>query len=155
MNPEQLKAYKREKSRLFNANLRELRLKDKEKKQTADQQDNNNQPFKKVEPNKRLRPLNPDTRERNPATRQGNNQDDNQADELSLEDLMDIYETLDTKLDLLETKLETIIESKFETIIESKLDLLETKLETIIENKLYEPLDKLENNQPQPSIFFA
>jgi len=47
MNPEQLKAYKREKSRLFNANLRELRLKDKEKKQTADQQDNNNQPFKK------------------------------------------------------------------------------------------------------------
>jgi len=147
MNPEQLKAYKREKSRLFNANLRELRLKDKEKKQTADQQDNNNQPFKKVEPNKRLRPLNPDTRERNPATRQGNNQDDNQADELSLEDLMDIYETLDTKLDLLETKLETIIDTK--------LDLLETKLDTIMENKLYEPLDKLGNNQPQPSIFFA
>jgi len=57
---------------------------------------------------------------------------------------MDIYETLDTKLDLLETKLETIIDTK--------LDLLETKLDTIMENKLYEPLDKLGNNQPQPSI---
>jgi len=124
MNPEELKAYKREKSRLFNANLRELRLKDKEKKQTADQQDNNNQP-----------------------TRQGNNQDDNQADELSLEDLMDIYETLDTKLDLLETKLETIIDTK--------LDIIETKLETIIENKLYEPLEKNQPIKQSPSIFFA
>ena len=130
MNPEQLKAYKREKSRLFNANLRELRLKDK-----ANQLFQKVEP--KVEPNKRLRPLNPDTRERNPATRQGNNQDDNQADELSLEDLMDIYETLDTKLDLIESKLKT------------KLDIIETKLDK---------LDKLETNQPikqPPSIFFA
>ena len=134
MNPEELKAYKREKSRLFNANLRELRLKDKEKKQTADQQGNNNQPFKKVEPK----------------TRQGNNQDDNQ-DELSIQDLMDIYETLDTKLDL--------IESKLETIIDTKLDLIETKLETIIETKLENVVRErnpvLETNQPQPSIFFA
>ena len=135
MNPEQLKAYKREKSRLFNANLRELRLKDKEKKQTADQQGNNNQPFKKVEPK----------------TRQGTAQDTNQEDELSLQDLMDIYETLDTKLDLLETKLETIIDTK--------LDLIETKLETIIETKLENVVRErnpvLETNQPQPSIFFA
>ena len=112
MNPEELKAYKREKSRLFNANLRELRLKDKEKKQTADQQ--------------------PDNQDDNQGNLQDDNQDDNQDDVLSLQDLMDIFETLDTKL-----------------------DLLETKLETIIENKLYEPLDKLGNNQPQPSIFFA
>jgi len=54
MNPEQLKEYKREKSKKFNANLRELRLKDKEKKRTADQQ--------------------PD----NQGTAQGSNQDDNQ-----------------------------------------------------------------------------
>ncbi len=56
---------------------------------------------------------------------------------------MDIYETLDTKLDL--------IESKLETIIDTKLDLIDNKLETIMENKL-------EKNQPikqQPSIFFA
>ena len=134
MNPEQLKAYKREKSRLFNANLRDLRLKDKEKKRTADQQPNNQGTAQ--------------------GTAQGSNQDDNQdnqEDELTLQDLMDIFETLDTKLDIIQNKLETIIETKLETIIDTKLDLLETKLETIIENKLYEPLEK---NQP-PSIFFA
>ena len=113
MNPEQLKEYKREKSKKFNANLRELRLKDKA-----------NQLFQKVEPK-----VEPNKRQDD---NQDNLQDNLQDDVLSLEDLMDIYETLDTKL-----------------------DLLETKLETIIENKLYEPLDKLENNQPQPSIFFA
>ena len=137
MNPEQLKAYKREKSRLFNAHLKSLRLKDKENKKTADQQPDN----------------------------QGNLQD-NQEDELTLQDLADIFETLDTKLDIIQNKLETIIETKletiidtkldliesnFETIIDTKLDIIETKLETIIENKLYEPLEK---NQP-PSIFFA
>jgi len=56
---------------------------------------------------------------------------------------MDIYETLDTKMD--------IIQNKLETIMENKLDLIDNKLETIMENKL-------ENNQPikqQPSIFFA
>ena len=133
MNPEQLKAYKREKSRQFNANLRELRLKDKARQ---------GNPQGNLQGNLQ-------------GNNQGSNQGNNQADELSLQDLMDIYETLDTKLELIETKLETIIESKFETIIESKLDLLETKLDTIMENKLYEPLDKLGNNQPQPSIFFA
>jgi len=91
MNPEQLKEYKREKSKKFNANLRELRLKDKEKKRTADQQ--------------------PDNQGTAQGTAQGSNQDDNQPDnqdnlqdELSLQDVMDI---LDTKLDLIETKLET------------------------------------------------
>jgi len=41
MNPEQLKEYKRENTKNYNANLRELRLKDKEKKRTADQQPDN------------------------------------------------------------------------------------------------------------------
>jgi len=107
MNPDQLKAYKREKSRIFNAKMRDLRLEDKEKKRTTDQQ--------------------PD----NQSNLQGNNQS-NQPDELTLQDLMDIYETLDTKMDIIQNKLETIIENKLE--------------------------NKLENNQPinrQPSIFFA
>ena len=111
MNPEQLKEYKREKSKKFNANLRELRLKDKEKKRTADQQ--------------------PD----NQGTAQGSNQDDNQdnqEDELTLQDLMDIFETLDTKT-----------------------DIIQNKLETIIENKLYEPLEKNQPIKQSPSIFFA
>jgi len=107
MNPDQLKAYKREKSRIFNAKMRDLRLEDKKKKRTTDQQ--------------------PD----NQSNLQGNNQS-NQPDELTLQDLMDIYETLDTKMDIIQNKLETIIENKLE--------------------------NKLENNQPinrQPSIFFA
>ena len=107
MNPDQLRAYKIQKSRAFNAKSRELRLRDKEKKQTADQQGN----------------------------LQGNQPDDN----LTLQDLMDIFSTLDTKLDLLESKLEIKIDNKLESIIETKL---ETKLET---NTLL----------PQPSIFFA
>ena len=42
MSPEELRAYKRDKSRLFNAHLKALRLKDKEnKKRIADQQDGN------------------------------------------------------------------------------------------------------------------
>jgi hypothetical protein len=133
MNPDQLREYKREKSRQYNAKNRELRLQDKARQgnlQGTAQDDNQDD---------------------NQGNLQGSNQGNNQ-DELSLQDVMDI---LDTKMDIIQNKLETIIESNFETIIESKLDLLETKLETIMENKLYEPLDKLENNQPQPSIFFA
>ena len=127
MNPEQLKEYKREKSKKFNANLRELRLKDKARQgnlQGSKQDDN-----------------------------QPDNQD-NQEDELTLQDLMDIFETLDTKLEIIETKLVTKLENKLYELLD-KLDIMENKLETIIENKLYEPL---ENNQPikqQPSIFFA
>jgi hypothetical protein len=152
MNPEQLKEYKREKSKKFNANLRELRLKDKARQGNLqgskqddnqpdnqdDNQGNNNQPFKKVEPK----------------TRQGNNQPDNQDDVLSLQDLMDIFETLDTKLEIIETKLVTKLENKLYELLD-KLDIMENKLETIMENKLE---TKLETNQPikqQPSIFFA
>ena len=121
MNPDQLRAYKIQKSRAFNAKSRELRLRDKEKKQTADQQGN----------------------------LQGNQPDDN----LTLQDLMDIYETLDTKMDIVQTKLETIMETKMYETLDTKLDLIQTKLETIIETKLE---TKLETNQPQPnSIFFA
>ena len=120
MNSEELRAYKRDKSKKFNAHLRDLRLRDKENKQTADQQ--------------------------------GNTID--KQDELSLQDVMDIFETLDTKLEIIETKLVTKLENKLYELLD-KLDIMENKLETIIENKLYEPL---ENNQPikqQPSIFFA
>ena len=123
MNADQLKAYKREKSRLFNAKMRDLRLRDKENKQPADQQ--------------------PD------------NQPDNQPDELSLQDVMDIFETLDTKLDLIQTKLETIMENKLYETLDTKMDLIDNKLETIIETKLE---TKLDTNQPinrLPSIFFA
>jgi len=74
MNPDQLRAYKIQKSRAFNAKSRELRLKEKENKKIADQQ--------------------PD------------NTIDQQPDEPSLQDVMDIFETLDTKLDLIQTKLD-------------------------------------------------
>ena len=130
MNPDQLKAYKREKSRIFNAKMRDLGLEDKEKKRTTDQQ--------------------PD----NQSNLQGNNQS-NQPDELTLQDLMDIYETLDTKMDIIQNKLETIMENKLYETLDTKMDIIQNKLETIIENKLE---NKLENNQPinrQPSIFFA
>ena len=123
MNPEQLKAYKREKSRQFNANLRELRLKDKARQ---------GNPQGNLQGNLQ-------------GNNQGSNQGNNQADELSLQDLMDIYETLDTKLELIETKLETIIETKLENKLYELLDKLD-KLDKF---------DKLENKQPQPSIFFA
>jgi len=120
MNPDQLKAYKNQKSRLFNAKMRDLRLKDKENKKIADQQGN----------------------------LQGN-----QPNELSLQDLLDIFSTLDTKMDIIQTKLETIMETKMYETLDTKLDLIQTKLETIIETKLE---TKLETNQPQPnSIFFA
>ena len=126
MNPDQLKAYKREKSRLFNENTRQLRL--REKKRIADQQDNT-------------------------IDKQDDQQPDDKQDELSLQDLLDIFSTLDTKMDIIQTKLETIMETKMYETLDTKLDLIQTKLETIIETKLE---TKLETNQPQPnSIFFA
>ena len=134
MNPDQLKEYKREKSKKFNANLRELRLKDKEKKRTADQQPDNQ--------GSKQGTAQGTAQGSNQGNLQGSNQG-NQPDGLTLQDLMDIYETLDTKMD--------IIQNKLETIMENKLDLIDNKLETIMENKL-------ETNQPikqQPSIFFA
>ncbi len=89
MNADQLKAYKREKSRLFNAKMRDLRLRDKENKQPADQQPDNTI---------------------------------DKQDELSLQDVMDIFETLDTKLDIIQTKLETIMENKLYETLDTKMD---------------------------------
>ena len=121
MNSQELKAYKRDKSKKFNAHLRQLRLKDKEKKRISDQQPDNTI---------------------------------DKQDELSLQDVMDIFETLDTKLDLIQTKLETIMENKLYETLDTKMDLIDNKLESIIETKLE---TKLETNTllPQPSIFFA
>ena len=81
MNSQELRQYKRDKSKKFNAHLRDLRL--KEKKRISD-----NQP--------------PDKQD---------NTIDKQPDNLTLQDLMDIFSTLDTKLDLLESKLETKLEN--------------------------------------------
>ncbi len=128
MNAEELRQYKRDKSKKFNAHLRDLRL--KEKKRIAD-----NQPDQQ-----------PDQQPDNTIDKQ---------DELSLQDVMDIFETLDTKLDLIQTKLETIMENKLYETLDTKMDLIDNKLETIIENKLE---TKLDTNQPinrLPSIFFA
>ena len=130
MNADQLKAYKRDKSKKFNAHLRDLRL--REKKRISD-----NQPDKQ------------DDQQDNTIDQQPDEQDDN----LTLQDLMDIFSTLDTKMDIIQTKLETIMETKMYETLDTKLDLIQTKLETIIETKLE---TKLETNQPQPnSIFFA
>ena len=92
MNADQLKAYKRDKSKKFNAHLRDLRL--KEKKRIADQQDNT-------------------------IDKQDDQQPDDKQDELSLQDLMDIYETLDTKMNIIQNKLENIMENKLENKLET------------------------------------
>ena len=106
MNADQLKAYKRDKSKKFNAHLRDLRL--KEKKRISDNQ--------------------PDQQDNTI-----DKQDDEQPDELSLQDLLDIFSTLENKLDLIENKLESIIETKISE-------------ETF---KTNQPINRL------PSIFFA
>ena len=142
MNPEQLKEYKREKSKKFNANLRELRLKDKEKKRTADQQPDNQGSKQGTAQGTAQGSNQGNLQGSNQGNLQGSNQG-NQPDGLTLQDLMDIYETLDTKMD--------IIQNKLETIMENKLDLIDNKLETIMENKL----EKKQPIKQQPSIFFA
>jgi len=133
MNPIELRAYKRDKSKKFNAHLRDLRL--KEKKRIADQQ--------------------PDNQEDNLQRNQEDNLQRNQEDNLSLQDLMDIYETLENKLDLIDNKLETIMENKLYETLDTKMDIIQNKLETIMENKLE---NKLEPNTLLPQfkpIFFA
>ena len=127
MNADQLKAYKRDKSKKFNAHLRDLRL--KEKKRIADNQ--------------------PDQQPDNQGTAQGN-----QPDELSLQDLMDIYETLDTKMDIIQNKLENKLENKIDELF-NRLDTIESIIETKLETKLE---NKLETNTLLPQfkpIFFA
>ncbi len=128
MNSQELRQYKRDKSKKFNAHLRDLRL--KEKKRIAD-----NQPDQQ-----------PDQQDDNTVDKQ---------DELSLQDVMDIFSTLDTKLDLIQTKLETIMENKLYETLDTKMDLIDNKLESIIETKLE---TKLETNTLLPQfkpIFFA
>ncbi len=95
MNPDQLKAYKRDKSKKFNAHLRDLRL--KEKKRIADNQ--------------------PDQQD-NTIDNTIDKQDDDQPDNLTLQDLMDIYETLDTKLDLIQNKLENQVGKQDRRIVQ-------------------------------------
>ena len=115
MNSSELREYKREKSKKFNAHLRQLRLKEKENKKIADQEPDNQQP-----------------------------------DELTLQDLMDIFSTLDTKLDLIQTKLETKLENKIDELF-NRLDTIESIIETKLETKL-------ETNTLLPQfkpIFFA
>ena len=120
MNSQELKAYKRDKSKKFNAHLRDLRL--KEKKRIADNQQDNT------------------------IDKQDDQQPDDKQDELSLQDVMDIFETLDTKLDLIQTKLENKIDELF-----NRLDTIESIIETKLETKL-------ETNTLLPQfkpIFFA
>jgi hypothetical protein len=127
MNSSELREYKRDKSKKFNENMRQLRLQDKARQgnlQGSKQDDN--QP------------------------------DDNQPDNLTLQDLMDIFETLDTKMDIIQNKLETIMENKLYETLDTKMDIIQNKLETIIETKISE--ETFKTNQPinrQPSIFFA
>ena len=116
MNSQELRQYKRDKSKKFNAHLRDLRLKDKE-----------NQLFQKVESKVEPNQIQPD-----------NLQDDN----LTIQDVMDIFSTLDTKLDLIQTKLENKLENKIDELF-NRLDtiesIIETKLETKLETKQPQP----------------
>jgi len=140
MNAEQLKIYKREKSRQFNANLRALRLKDKAKKQkrTGDT-DSDDETLERT------------NQEHLKMILKGNLQDkqaDPQADQgdgLTLADLLFKIEDLETKLDeLLETKLDEIL---------NKLDIMETIIEPKLETR--QPLKPFERQpfQLQHSVF--
>ena len=107
INPEQLKAYKRQKSRQFNANLKSLRLKEKAKNQTETI----------------------DNTIDNTIDQQYNtiNQQEKQDDKLSLEDLFVKIEELETKFDEMLNKL-NIIETKMGTKSQTNLDtIIETK----------------------------
>ena len=119
MNPEQLKAYKRQKSRQFNANLKSLRLKEKAKNQTETI----------------------DNTIDNTIDQQYNtiNQQEKQDDKLSLEDLFVKIEELETNNS---SKIDELLETKFDEML-NKLNIIETKmgtksqtnLDTIIETK--------------------
>jgi len=104
MNAEELKAYKREKSRQFNANLKSLRLKEKAKNQDQqdDRQDDNrlDDMLVKIEQNH-----------------------SSKIDEL----LNNVDELLETKFDEMLNKL-NIIENKIGTKSQTNLDtIIETK----------------------------
>jgi|AntRauTorckE5430_2_1112549.scaffolds.fasta_scaffold11500_1 DNA repair exonuclease SbcCD ATPase subunit len=106
MNPEQLKEYKREKSRKFNANLRELRLKDKA-----------NQPLDEPKNNQKV--LERDD-ERNPVIERIENKIDELNDNV---ERIDIAE-LNDKVEQLETKIDELMNtmSVIEAVIESKME---------------------------------
>jgi len=100
MNADELKAYKKEKSRQFNAKSRELRLKEKAKNQTETIDNTIDNTI---------------------------NQQEKQDDKLSLEDLFVKIEELETKfdemlnkLDIIETKMGTKSQTNLDTIIETK-----------------------------------
>ena len=101
MNADELKAYKKEKSRQFNAKSRELRLKEKAKNQTETIDNTIDNTI---------------------------NQQEKQDDKLSLEDLfVKIDELLETKFDKMLNKL-NIIETKMGTKSQTNLDtIIETK----------------------------
>ena len=122
MNPEQLKEYKREKSRQFNANLKSLRLKEKAKNQTdtIDKQDNtiDNQT---------------DTIDKQDNTI--NQQDDHQYDKLSLEDLLvKIEENHSSKIDELLNNVDGLLDTKLDELF-NRLDIIESIIETKLDRK--------------------
>jgi hypothetical protein len=141
MNAEQLKIYKREKSRQFNANLEALRLKDKAKKQkrTSDTDSDDETLERTIDNQERLKMI----LKGNP---QGDPQGD-QGDGLTLADLLFKIEDLETKMnELLETKLDEIL---------NKLDIMETIIETKLETKLEtrQPLKPFERPPFQRIVF--
>ena len=143
MNPEQLKEYKREKSRQFNANLKALRLKEKAKNQTdtIDQQDNT---IDKQDDNQT------DTIDK---------QDENQDDKLSLEDLLvKMEEYHSSKIDELLNNVDELLDTKLDELF-NRLDIIETIIETKLETKLKNKMQtKLETNTLLPQfkpILFA
>ena len=109
MNPDQLKAYKRDKSKKFNAKMRDLRL--KEKKRIADQQPDQ-QPDKQ------------------------DNTIDQQPDKLSMEDLLvKIEENHSSKIDKLMNNVDRLLDTKLDEMF-NRLDIIESIIETKLETKL-------------------
>jgi hypothetical protein len=133
MNAEQLKIYKREKSRQFNANLKALRLKDKAKKQkrTSDTDSDDETLERTIDNQEHLKMI----LKGNPQDKQADPQAD-QDDGLTLADLLFKIEDLENKIDnLLETKLDELLD---------KLDIMETIIETKLETKTNQPLKPFE-----------
>ena len=120
MNPEQLKIYKRDKSRQFNANLKALRL---EKKHSS-----------------------PGTA--SPAEPPAKPPADRAEPGLMLEDIFFKLEELESKLtDLLDVKFDEL-ESKLTDLLDVKFDELESKLTDLLEDS--EELDTFNRLETRP-----
>jgi len=145
MNAEQLKIYKREKSRQFNANLKALRLKDKAKKQ------------------KRTSDTDSDDEVLERPDKQGNYQATDQVTDQGDPMLVDLF----FKIEELETKINELLkgvvggrnpllDEMLDEIL-NKLDIMETIIETKLETKLEtrQPLKPFERQpfQLQHSVF--